>query len=333
MCHAGQSVVARGVHAAYTSGDGSRGTGGVGARARRGGARRSTVPDRRASGCRLALRQGVLPTMVAWVREALSLPHLALSAGARPSVVYDSAETSWLLPGPRPGLWGRAPPAGADCQRHAHRSQAAVVPRRGAGPPGQGGRGWLSVLGRPPAALLGPAHPPGQRPGSEWGSGPGALGRAGSCRAATAGAYGLRRGPQGARGGPGMDLQAASDPAHSAGGHSRDVCPALRAGRRVAGGVAGRPRYRSDASHGGGRPPLWRRGAQMPPRPRERAGHPRGRTGMVRASDLAPPRASDVARAGRSGVRPMPRQEARAELHHAARIPISALYPVLRYDE
>src|SRR5262245_41873270 len=112
---------------AHASGYGPRWTGFVGAMAGMVGASRRAVQALGASGCSIALSTGALQQMVARVSEAIGPPSPAIGEVARPSVVNYIDETSWLLHGARPWLWGMAHPAVADVQLHPHRSKAAVV--------------------------------------------------------------------------------------------------------------------------------------------------------------------------------------------------------------
>lgn len=87
------------------------------------------MPDGCASGCSLALSQGAIQQRVERVAEALGPHYMAIGAVARSSLVHDMDETSWLLHGTRPGLWGMATPAVAYVQSHPHRSKAACPQR------------------------------------------------------------------------------------------------------------------------------------------------------------------------------------------------------------
>jgi hypothetical protein len=92
------------------------------------------------------VRPGAIPKLVERVSHAL-LPHsMAMGEVARTAPVPSMDETSWLLHGARPWLWGMAHPAVASCQIHPARSQAACVQRRGAwrGPASVTGSGALT---------------------------------------------------------------------------------------------------------------------------------------------------------------------------------------------
>jgi hypothetical protein len=92
------------------------------------GASRSAVQGLCASVFSIALSKGAVQKMVERVSEAI-VPHdTAIGEVARPSVVNDIDETSWLMHGDRHWLWVMANPEVAYFQMHLHRSKVAFAP-------------------------------------------------------------------------------------------------------------------------------------------------------------------------------------------------------------
>jgi transposase len=111
----------------HASGYGPRVTGFVGEMAGVVGASRSAVQDLCASVFSLALSQGAIQNMVDRVSQALEPHDTAIGEMAHHAAVHDMDETSWLLHGHRPWLWGMANPAVAYLQIHSTRSKAAFA--------------------------------------------------------------------------------------------------------------------------------------------------------------------------------------------------------------